>query len=35
MGKLEFLIINLGELFIKIYSHRLIEETNEFVEIIG
>jgi len=35
MGKLEFLIINLGGLFIKMYSHILIEEMSEFIGKIG
>tara|TARA_B110001454_G_scaffold61914_1_gene60333 strand:+ start:478 stop:585 length:108 start_codon:yes stop_codon:yes gene_type:complete len=35
MEKLEFLNINLVDLFIKILSHRLIEEMSEFVGKIG
>jgi hypothetical protein len=35
MGKLEFLNINFVGLFIKILSHRSMEEMSEFVGKIG
>jgi|TARA_B100001079_G_scaffold84320_1_gene72518 hypothetical protein len=35
MGKLEFLIINLVELFNKIHSYGLIEKRGEYIGKIG